>query len=251
MTNINSVSVYVRNSQNTLYRHIIANDEILSAHDIALSLSGDPTCYIYEVLPSRQTHCFARNSVNTLTEYVELASYAWRTTQLGNRTNRIRDETAPICSYVGLVHRYCFAVFENGQIYRILFNSGVWGAWQSTGGERTVQFITQPVFLTSKPLNQSNPDQTCYLIAIDRDNQLQLSVNNNCALVDNFSEWTPVPTHLKFKQMDKIFRLRDGNIGVLGIDEQNRLYYIFLDPKTNRFTSPRPAFTVKAEQFRP
>lgn len=251
LKNINSVSVYVRNSQNTLYRHIIANDEILSAHDIASSLSGDPMCYVYEVSPNRQTHCFARNALNTLSEYVELSANAWRTTQLGNPADRIRDETAPVCSYVGSIHRYCFAVFENGQIYRILSKSGVWSAWQLTGGGRIQQFLTHPTFLTSKSLNQSSPDQTCYLIAIDKDSYLQLSINTNCALVDNFSEWTLALGSRKFKQIDKTFRLRDGNVGVLGVDDQNQLYYLFLDPKTNRFTLPRPALTVKAEQFRP
>jgi len=252
LTNINDVSVYVRNSQNTLYRHIIADDEILSPHDIALSLSSDPICYIHEIVSNRRTYCFARNSANSLTEYVESTINLWRATQLGNPTNRIRDETAPVCSYVGQVHRYCFAIFENGQIYRILFNSGVWSAWQLIGEEgQQPQFISQPTFLTSKPLNQSSSDQTCYLIAIDTNNNLQLSINSNCALVDNFSKWISIPTDRKFKQIDKTFRLRDEHIGVLGIDEHNRPYYIFLDPKTNQLTPPRPAFTVKPEQFRP
>jgi hypothetical protein len=251
LTNINNVTAYVRNSQNTLYRRIIANDEILSVHDIALSVTGDPICYIHEISTSRRIYCFARNSANGLTEYAESSTYTWRATQLGNPTDRIRDETAPVCSYVGLIHRYCFAIFENGQIYRILFNSGVWGSWQSIGGGKQQQFITQPAFLTSKPLNQSNFDQTCYLIAIDTNNNLQLSTNPNCASADNFSEWIPISTSLKFKQFNETFRLRDGNIGVLGIDSQNRAYYIFLDPKTNRFTAPRPAVTVKPEQFRP
>ncbi len=251
LTNINNVTVYVRNSQNTLYRRVIADDEILSAHDIALSVTGDPICYIHVILTSRQIYCFARNSINGLTEYAELSINTWRVTQLGNPTDRIRDETAPVCSYVGQIHRYCFAIFENGQIYRILFKSGVWSTWQSIGGGQQLQFITQPAFLTSKPLNQSSPDQTCYLIAIDTNNNLQLSTNSNCALVDNFSEWIPIPTNLKFKQFDKTFRLRDDRIGILGIDGQNRAYYLFLDPKTNRFISPRPAFTVKPEQFRP
>jgi hypothetical protein len=250
LTNINNVTVYVRNSQNTLYRRIIADDEILPAHDIAISLSGDPTCYIHELLTTRQIYCFARNSAYGLTEYIELSAYTWRVTQLGNSIDRIRDETAPVCSYVGQVHRYCFAIFENGQIYRILYNSGIWSTWQPIGKGQQ-QFITHPVFLTSKPLNQSSPDQTCYLIAIDTNNNLQLSTNSNCALSDNFSEWIPIETNLKFKQFDKAFRLRDGNIGVLGIDIQNQPYYIFLDSQTNRFISPRPAFTVKPEQFRP
>ena len=252
LNNLNNVSVYVRNYQNTLYRHIIANDEILSAHDIAPSLSGDPICYIHELSSSRQTYCFARNAANGLTEYAELATGVWRVTQLGSSTNRIRDETAPVCSYVGQVHRYCFAIMENGQIYRILFNAGIWGLWQVIGGERQQQqFITQPAFLTSKPLNQSSPDQTCYLLAIDTNDNLQISINTNCAVADNFSQWTPIPTNLKFKQIDRTFRLRDGNIGVLGIDGQNQPYYLFLDSKMNRFTSPRPTFTVKPEQFRP
>ncbi|CAF2368263.1 unnamed protein product [Rotaria sp. Silwood2] len=251
LTNINNVAVYVRNSQNILYRRIIADDEILSAHNIASSLSGDPMCYIYELLTSRQIYCFARNSAYVLTEYVELSKDTWQTTQLGNPTDRIRDETAPVCSYVGHIHRYCFVIFENGQIYRILSKSGVWSTWQSIGREQRHQFISQPAFITSKPLNQSSPDQTCYLLAIDTNNNLQLSTNLNCAVLDNFSEWIPISPNLKFKQFDKTFRLRDGNIGVLGIDGQNRPYYIFLDPKTNRFTSPRPAFTVKSEQFRP
>ncbi|CAF1227074.1 unnamed protein product [Rotaria sordida] len=251
LTNINNVSVYVRNSQNILYRRIIVDDEILSAHNIALSSSGDPMCYIYEVLISREIYCFARNSVYGLTEYVELSKDTWRTTQLGIPTDRIRDEIAPVCSYVGQIHRYCFAIFENGQIYRIISKSGVWSKWQSIGRERQYQFISQPAFIISKPLNQSSSDQTCYLLAIDTNNNLQLSTNLNCALVDNFSEWISISTNLKFKQFNKTFRLRDGNIGVLGIDSQNRPYYIYLDPKTNRFTSPRPAFTVKSVQFRP
>lgn len=251
LKNINSIGVYVRNSQNTLYRHIIANDEILSAHDIAPLLSGDPMCYVYDVSPNRQTYCFARNNLKTLSEYVEFPANAWRTSQIGNPTDRIRDETAPVCSYVGLIHRYCFAVFENGQIYRILSTSGSWGTWQLTGGGRIQQFITHPTFLTSKLLNQSNPDQTCFLIAIDRENYLQISINTNCALVDHFSEWTVVLGNRKFKQIDQTFRLRDGNIGVLGIDDQNQPYYLLLDPKTNRFTLPRLAVTVKAQQFRP
>jgi hypothetical protein len=172
-----------------------------------------------------------------------LSTHSWRATQLGTSTDRIRDETAPICSYVGQIRRYCFAVFENGQIYRISFNSGVWGTWQVVGGGKQQQFITQPAFLTS--------NQTCYLLAIDTNNNLQLSSNLNCGLADNFSEWIPIQTNLKFTQFDKSFRLRDGNIGALGIDGQNRVYYIFLDPTTNRFTSPRPAFTIKSEQFRP
>jgi hypothetical protein len=249
LTDTNDVSVYVRNSQNTLYRHLIVDDEILSADDIALSLSGDPICYIHEILSTRRTYCFARNSANGLTEYAESVTHTWRATQLGTSADRIRDETAPVCSYVGQVHRYCFAIFENGQIYRILFNSGVWGAWRLIAGKE--QFITQPVFITSKPLNQSSADQTCYLIAIDTNNHLQLSVNSNCALTDNFSQWTLMESNLKFKQIDKTFRLRDGNIGVLGLDDQNRAYYLFLDPKMNQFTPPRPAFTVKPEQFRP
>ena len=200
---------------------------------------------------TQQIYCFARNSAYGLTEYAELSTHTWRATQLGTSTDSIRDETAPTCSYVGQIHRYCFAIFENRQIYRILFNSGVWSAWQVVGGGRQQQFISSPVFLTSKPLNQSISDQTCYLIAIDTNNNLQLSTNFNCAVTDNFSEWILIPTDLKFKQFDKSFRLRDGNIGVLGIDERNRAYYIFLDPKTNRFTSPRPALTVKPEQFRP
>lgn len=248
LTDINNVAVYVRNSQNTLYRRIISNDEILSAHDIGLSVTGDPTCYIHEITRNRQIYCFARNSANTLTEYTEVSAQTWRATQLGNPIDRIRDETAPVCSYVGQIHRYCFAIFENGQIYRILFNSTVWSTWQSIG---RIQFISQPVFLTSKPLNQSGPDQICYLIAIDTNDNLQFSTNSNCGLVDNFTEWIPISINLKFKQFDKIFRLRDDNIGVLGIDTQNRTYYIFLDLKTNHFTSPRPAFTIKPEQFRP
>ena len=148
------------------------------------------------------------------------------------------------------MHRYCFAIFENGQIYRILFNSGVWGTWQTIGRGQQ-KFTTQPAFVTSKSLNDSSADQTCYLIAIDTNNDVQVSTNTNCAVNDNFSEWILMPTNLKFKQFDKIFRLRDGHIGVLGIDGFNQPYYIFLDPKTNGFTSPRPAFTVKPEQFRP
>ncbi|CAF3874421.1 unnamed protein product [Rotaria magnacalcarata] len=251
LTNINSVAVYVRNSQNTLYRRIIADDEVLSAHDIAFSLSGDPMCYIHELSISRQIYCFARNAVNGLTEYAELSTNTWRATQLGNPTDRIRDETAPVCSYVGQIHRYCFAIFENGQIYRILWKSGVWSTWQSIGRDRQYQFITQPTFLTSKPLNESSLDQICYLLAIDTNSNLQLSTNSNCAQLDSFTEWTPISTNLKFKQFDKIFRLRDGNIGVLGIDSQNRPYYLYLDPKTSHFTSPRLAFTVKSEEFRP
>ncbi|CAF3372234.1 unnamed protein product [Rotaria sp. Silwood1] len=251
LTDKNNVAVYVRNSQNILYRRIIVDDEILSVHNIASSLSGDPMCYIYELLTSRQIYCFARNSAYGLTEYVELSKDTWKTTQLNNPTDRIRDETAPVCSYVGQIHRYCFAIFENGQIYRILSKSGVWSTWQSISRERKYQFIGQPTFITSKPLNQSSSDQTCYLLAIDTNNNLQVSTNLNCALLDNFSEWISISTNLKFKQFDKTFRLHDGNIGVLGIDGQNRPYYIFLDPKTNRFTSPRPAFTVKSEQFRP
>ncbi|CAF4441780.1 unnamed protein product [Rotaria socialis] len=251
LTNINSVAVYVRNSQNTLYRRIIADDEVLSAHDIAFSLSGDPMCYIHELSISRQIYCFARNAVNGLTEYAELSTNTWRATQLGNPTDRIRDETAPVCSYVGQIHRYCFAIFENGQIYRILWKSGVWSTWQSIGRDRQYQFIIQPTFLTSKPLNESSLDQICYLLAIDTNNNLQLSTNFNCAQLDSFTEWTPISANLKFKQFDKIFRLRDGNIGVLGIDSQNRPYYLYLDPKTSHFTSPRLAFTVKPEEFRP
>ncbi|CAF3893505.1 unnamed protein product [Adineta steineri] len=251
LTNINNVTVFVRNSQNTLYHRTIADDEILSPHDIALSLSGDPTCYIQELLTTRQTYCFARNSAFGLTEYAELSEYEWRITQLGYTTDRIRDEIAPVCSYVGQLHRYCFAIFENGQIYRIISNSNIWSTWELIGKGQQLQFITQPVFLTSKPLNQSDYDQTCYLFAIDTNNNLQLSTNINCAASDNFSEWIPISTNLKFKQFDKIFRLRDGNIGVLGIDNQNQPYYMFLDPQIDRFTSPRLAFTVKPEQFRP
>jgi hypothetical protein len=245
LTDINSVAVYVRNSQNTLYRRIISDDEILSPHDISLSVSGDPICYIHEISTTRQIYCFARNSANILTQYTELSAYTWRATQIGTPTDRFRDETAPVCGYIGEVRRYCFAIFENGQIYHIVSNSGVWAAWVSVSGGR--QFLTQPVFLTS---NQSGSDQTCYLIAIDTNNNLQLSINSNCAQSDNFNEWSPLPTNLKFRQFDKSFRLRDGNIGVLGIDSQNQAYYIFFDSKTNRFTSPRPAFTVKPEQFR-
>ena len=251
LKNINNVSVYVRNSQNALYRRLIANDEILSVQNIASSVTGDPMCYIHEVSSNRPTYCFARNSLNTLTEYVELKGNTWRTTQLGNRTDRIRNETASVCSYVGLTHRYCFAIFENGQIYRILFNAGSWNTWQLTGGGRIPQFLSPPTFLTSKQLNQSDSDQTCYLIAIDYANYLQLSINTNCPSTDNFSEWSSIADNRKFKQIDKIFRLRDGHIGVLGIDEQNQLYYLLLDPTTNRFTLPRLALTRKAEQFRP
>mgnify|MGYP002378694087 CR=1 FL=1 len=248
LTNLNNVSVYVRNVQNTLYRHLIVNDDILPAHDIAPLLTGDPICYIQELETSRQTFCFARNSANRLTEFTELSIYAWRATQLGTANDRIRDETAPTCSYVGQKHRYCFAIFENGQIYRILFNSNAWSSWQTIGSQ---QFLTQPVFITSKTLNDSSSDQTCYLIAIDTNNDLQLSMNENCAQTDSFSQWTLLKTNLKFKQFDKIFRLRDGNVGVLGIDSSNRPYFIYLNPKTHDFTSPHSTFTIKPLQFRP
>ena len=201
-------------------------------------------------MTSRKIYCFARNLAFGLTEYVELSAYVWQSTQLGNPADRIRDETAPVCSYVGQMHRYCFSIFENGQIYRIIFKSGIWSTWQPIGHERQYQFMTQPTFLTSKPLNQSTSDQTCYLLAIDTNHNLRLSTNSNCAIIDNFSEWLPVSTNLKFKQFDKVFRLRDNNVGVLGIDNQYRVYYMFLDPETNHFTTPRPAFTIKSVQFR-
>lgn len=251
LTNTDSVAVFVRNSQNTLFRRIIADDEILSARDITSSLSGDPMCYIYKLLTSQNVYCFARNSARGLNEYVELTRDTWQVTQLGSPTDRIRDETAPVCSYVGQIYRYCFSVFENEQIYRITWKSGVWGTWQPIGQDRTRQFITQPAFLTSKPLDESSSDQICYLLAIDTNNNLQVSINLNCAESDNFSEWTSISTSLKFTQADKIFRLHDGNVGLLSIDNKNQLYYLLLDPINNRFLSPRPAFTTKSNEFRP
>ncbi|UJR16244.1 hypothetical protein I4U23_003152 [Adineta vaga] len=250
LTDANSVSVYVRNNQNILYRRVIVDDEVLPVHNIAPSVTSDPTCYIQELEMTRQLYCFARNEMYGLNEYAELSINTWQLTQLGYASDRIRNETIPVCSYVGRVHRYCFVIFENGQIYRILYNSNGWSTWQVIGKEQQ-QFVSEPVFLTSKLSNESNSDQTCYLIAIDTNYQLQISTNLNCAVSDNFSTWIPIETNRKFKQFDKTFRLRDGNIGVLGIDDENRAHYIYLDPATNRFTLPQPAFTVKPIQFRP
>ncbi|CAF1001026.1 unnamed protein product [Adineta ricciae] len=245
-----SVSVYVRDDQNVLYRRYIIDDELSSVYYIAPSVTGDPTCYIQQVSSTRQLFCFARNQIHGLSEYAELSLNTWRVTPLGYETDRILSAAAPVCSYVGSVHRYCFDIFENEQIYRILYTTNGWSTWQMIGNGQQ-QFLNPPVFFTSKLQNASDADQTCYLIAIDRNSQLQLSMNSNCAAFDNFSFWIPIESNRKFKQFDKVFRLRDGTIGVLGIDEQNLAYYIYLDLDTRSFTLSQPALTVKPVQFRP
>ena len=57
---------------------------------------------------------------------------------------------------------------------------------------------------------------------MDSSHHLQLSINTDCARSDRFTNWSPVvdTLHLQFKQFDKVIRLRDANIGVLGIDSE-------------------------------
>lgn len=251
LTNIDNVAVFARHSQNTLYRRIIADDEVLSAHDVASSVTGDPTCYVYELVSNRPVYCFARNAVRGLSEYLEVSTNNWRVTQLGSSNERIRDDTAPVCNYVGSIYRYCFAILENGRISRIASKSGTWTTWQMIGPNQPHQFNGSPVFFTSLPMNASGPNQTCYVLAIDSTYHLQLSTNSNCAQSDSFSDWTPLFPALEFKQFDQAFNLRDGNIGIFGVNRQNQPYYTFLDRTNNQFTEPRLALSTKPEQFRP
>ena len=51
-----SVAVFVRQTQNSLYRRMIVDDEILSAHDVASVVTGDPSCYIHEFSFNRQLY---------------------------------------------------------------------------------------------------------------------------------------------------------------------------------------------------
>ena len=247
LTDRQSVAVFVRRAQNSLYRRMIVDDEILSAHDVAASVTGDPTCYIHEFPFNRQLYCFARNPLNGLSEYAEVSANTWRVTELGVPSDRLRDESAPVCYYVGSMHRYCFAVLDTGRISRILFQAGRWSSWQSIDEH---QFNQSPVFFNSQSSNSSEINQTCYLLAIDTKNHLQVSMNTDCAQSDRFTNWSPFDDTFQFKQFDKVFRLRDGNIGVLGIDSADRPSYICLDRKTHRFTISRLALTVKPEQFR-
>ena len=242
-----SVAVFVRHAQNSLYRRMIVDDEILAAHDVASVVSGDPTCYIHEFPFNRQLYCFARNSLGGLSEYTEVSPNSWRITELGSSSDRLRDESAPVCSHVGSMHRYCFAVLDTGRISRILFQAGRWSSWQSIGQNSFNQSV---VFVTAPAVNASDINQTCYVLAIDSTNQLQVSMNTDCSQSHRFTNWIPLIDTLQFKQFDKVFRLRDGNIGVLGIDSADQPRYITLDRKTRRFSAPRLALTMKPEQFR-
>ena len=251
LTNIKSVAVFARSMQNVLYRRLVASDEILSEHDVALSVTGDPSCYIDVFSSNRRTLCFVRGANRTLIEYAELSTDTWSATRLGNSSDRLRDEAAPACGYVGRLLRYCFAILENGLIYRIRSSSYVWGSWQPIDEDRSHQFLAQPLFVTSRPWDYSGPDQICYLMAIDQSNHLHLSTNSDCAQSANFSHWVSLPTNIKLKQLNHRFRLRDGTIGVFGVDVHNSTYYLILDQTTHRFTAPRLALTMKPTQFRP
>jgi hypothetical protein len=242
-----SVAVFVRQAQNSLYRRMIVDDEILSAHDVASVVTGDPSCYIHEFSFNRQLYCFARNSAGGLSEHTEVSTNTWRVTQLGSPSDRLRDESAPMCSRVGSMHRYCFAVLDTGRISRILFQAGQWSSWQSIAQQ---SFTQSPLLVTAQTTNTSDINQTCYLLAIDPSNHLQVSMNTDCARSNLFTNWTPLVATVRFKQFDKIFRLRDGNIGVLGVDSEDQPSYLFLDRKTHRFSTARLALTEKPEKFR-
>ena len=251
LTDVHRVAAFVRQSQNRLYRRVIADDEVLAAHDIATSVTGDTICYVHQLTTNRPTFCFARNSVRGLSEFVEISTNTWRATQLGSTNERIRDESAPVCSYVGSIYRYCFVILENNRIYRLVSKSGVWSSWQTIDPNHPYQFIASPLFFTSQPFPSTTTNQTCFLLAIDTNFHLQLSKNQNCAQSDSFTDWTTLSPTIQFKQMDQVVFLRDGNIGLFGVDRQNQPLFVYFDRTTNQFTIPRPTLSLKPEQFRP
>ncbi|CAF0773010.1 unnamed protein product [Didymodactylos carnosus] len=246
LEDIGTVSAYVRDARGVLYRQVISDDEVLSPKNISTIVSSDAICYIRTSVNPPLTYCYALNAENTVIEFLEQSPNVWKSTLLGNTQDHIQH--LPICNYIGLQKTYCFALLDNKQIQKNIFSSGQWGVWSPVGSKT---FLTEPLFFTSKPNNASSADQTCYLLGIDINYELQLSENKNCAFVESWTEWTKIPTTVKFQQFQNVFRLRDDNMGAVGVSNQGIPYYIFLDPITKKFTSPSPAFSVKPVLFRP
>lgn len=248
LKNGNQLSLFARYDNNTLYRVTIANDEVLQPNIIPGVVNGDPNCYIDETTAAHQLYCFVRNDAYGLAEYVETSTNDWHITQLTSENDRIRDDIAPTCSYVGASLKYCFVILENGYLSRIVSKSGIWLPWKTMGH---TQFRAMPVLFTSQSINYTGTHQICYLLAIDNSQHLQLSINPECNQDDNFTDWTPLFESVQVKQFNKVFRLRNDDIGILGIDVNDRPCFTIFDRVKNEFTAIRTALTMKSEQFQP
>lgn len=69
-------------------------------------------------------------------------------------------KTSPSCGWIGSTSQlkiYCFAVFNDEQIYRIEHIDQRWSNWSRMAFEKI--FIQRPLFLTSKPSDDTSSTQ--------------------------------------------------------------------------------------------
>ncbi|CAF1164244.1 unnamed protein product, partial [Didymodactylos carnosus] len=207
-------------------------NDTIRVHERGGETYGDRSCF---VAVTKTSYCFYRNIDHRLTVVVMNGTTVTEDVQLNvNLDNNLK--TGPSCGWVGhvaLIKLYCFAIFNEEQIYRIEQSNSKWTEWKSMQSETI--FIQRPLFIASEPPLDLSATQSCHVLAIDSSNEVYVSSNSDCAHQDTWTPWLLLQADVGLVSFNGTFRLRDGRIGIFGVGIDDLPYYTTMNPATDLF----------------